>query len=125
MVRRAAQGGSRWLRPAYPWHRVTAWAQGVNPFFEPGVRIQKERGQRVITSGPYQLIPRAGYMAAITIFIAIPLAPASCWAPLPAALAVALLVLPTGLEDRLLQAELSDCADYARQIRYRLVPGLW
>ncbi len=37
---------------AYRWHRVTTWCQAVNPFFEPGVRIQKG-GQRVITSGPY------------------------------------------------------------------------
>jgi hypothetical protein len=32
---------------------VTTPTQAVNAFFEPGVRIQKERGQRVITSGPY------------------------------------------------------------------------
>jgi protein-S-isoprenylcysteine O-methyltransferase Ste14 len=31
---------------------VTTWAQAVNPFFEPGVRIQTERAQRVVTSGP-------------------------------------------------------------------------
>jgi hypothetical protein len=37
---------------------VTAWAQAVNPFFEPGVRIQTERGQRPITSGPYRIVRR-------------------------------------------------------------------
>src|SRR3546814_3439128 len=37
---------------------VTAWAQAVNPFFEPGVRIQSERHQRVIDSGPYRAIDR-------------------------------------------------------------------
>ena len=104
---------------------VTAWAQAVNPFFEPGVRIQTERGQRVITSGPYGIVRHPGYTAAIAMFIGIPLALASWWALLPAALAIALLVLRTGLEDRLLRAELSGYADYARQTRYRLVPGLW
>ena len=104
---------------------VTAWAQAVNPFFEPGVRIQKERAQQVITSGPYRFVRHPGYSAAIAMFIGIPLALASWWALLPAALAIALLIVRTSLEDRLLQAELSGYANYARRTRYRLVPGVW
>ena len=104
---------------------VTTWAQAVNPFFEPGVRIQKERGQRVITSGPYRLIRHPGYTAAIAMFVGVPLALASWWALLPAALATALLIVRTSWEDRLLQADLSGYADYARRTRYRLLPGLW
>lgn len=104
---------------------VATWAQAVNPFFEPGVRIQKERAQRVITSGPYKFVRHPGYAAAVTLFVAIPLALASWWALLPAALAIALLVVRTGLEDGLLQAELSGYADFARSTRYRLVPGIW
>ncbi len=104
---------------------VTTWAQAVNPFFEPGVRIQKERAQQVITSGPYRYVRHPGYVAAIVMFIAIPLALASWWALLPAALAIALLVVRTRLEDGLLQAELSGYTDYASRTRYRLVPGIW
>jgi protein-S-isoprenylcysteine O-methyltransferase Ste14 len=104
---------------------VTTWCQAVNPFFEPGVRIQKERGQRVITSGPYRFVRHPGYTGAIAMFIAIPLALASWWGLLPGALAIALLVVRTGWEDRLLKAELSGYADYARRTRYRLLPGLW
>jgi protein-S-isoprenylcysteine O-methyltransferase Ste14 len=104
---------------------VTTWAQAVNAFFEPGVRIQTERAQRVITSGPYRFVRHPGYTAAIAMFIAIPLALASWWALLPAALAIALLVVRTGLEDGLLRAELSGYADYAHRTRYRLVPGIW
>jgi protein-S-isoprenylcysteine O-methyltransferase Ste14 len=104
---------------------VATWAQAVNPFFEPGVRIQKERAQRVIRSGPYRFVRHPGYTAAIAMFIAIPLALASWWALLPAALAIALLAVRTGLEDSLLRAELSGYADYARRTRYRLVPGVW
>ncbi len=104
---------------------VTAWAQAVNPFFEPGVRIQTERAQRVITSGPYRAVRHPGYSGAIAMFIGIPLALASWWALLPAALAIALLVVRTSLEDRLLKAELSGYVEYARRTRYRLLPGLW
>ena len=104
---------------------VTTSAQAVNPFFEPGVRIQKERAQRAITYGPYRFVRHPGYTGAIAIFIAIPLALASWWGLLPAAFSIALLVVRTSWEDRLLKAELSGYADYARRTRYRLLPGLW
>jgi protein-S-isoprenylcysteine O-methyltransferase Ste14 len=104
---------------------VTTWAQAVNPYFEPGVRIQRERAQQVITSGPYRFVRHPGYSAAIVMFVAMPLALASWWALLPAALASALLVVRTGWEDGLLRAELSGYTDYARRTRHRLVPGLW
>jgi protein-S-isoprenylcysteine O-methyltransferase Ste14 len=104
---------------------VATWAQAVNPFFEPGVRIQKERGQRVIASGPYGFVRRPGYAAATAMFVAIPLALGSWWALLPATSAITLLVVRTRLEDGLLQAELSGYRDCARRTRYRLVPGIW
>ena len=104
---------------------VTTWAQAVNPFFEPGVRIQKERAQQVITSGPYRFVRHPGYAAAIGTFVGIPLALASWWGLLPAGLAIVLLVVRTALEDRLLQAELPGYPDYARRTRYRLAPGVW
>ncbi|SNB66909.1 MULTISPECIES: isoprenylcysteine carboxylmethyltransferase family protein [unclassified Agrobacterium] len=104
---------------------VTAWAQAVNPFFEPGVRIQSERGQRVVTSGPYRIVRHPGYTAAIGMFTGIPLALSSWIALLPAALAIVLLIIRTGWEDRLLQAELPGYSEYARQRRYRLFPAIW
>ncbi|MGE0750570.1 MAG: isoprenylcysteine carboxylmethyltransferase family protein [Variibacter sp.] len=102
-----------------------AWAQAVNRFFEPGVRIQRERGQHVITSGPYKLVRHPGYVSAIVIFVGVPLSLASWWALIPAAFASAILILRTSWEDALLRAELVGYADYARHIRFRLVPGIW
>lgn len=104
---------------------VTGWAQAVNPFFEPGVRIQAERHQRVIDSGPYRFVRHPGYIAALFLFIGMALALGSFWALVPAALASALLVLRTAWEDRLLRSELAGYDDYARRVRWRLVPGLW
>lgn len=104
---------------------VTAWAQAVNPFFEPGVRLQKERDQRPITTGPYRLVRHPGYSAAIAMFAGVALALGSWWALIPAALASGLLIFRTRLEDRLLQTGLAGYADYARKTRYRLAPGVW
>jgi protein-S-isoprenylcysteine O-methyltransferase Ste14 len=50
---------------------------------------------------------------------------ASWWAMAASAWCASLLVLRTALEDRTLQAELPGYVDYARRVRYRLVPGIW
>lgn len=104
---------------------VTAWAQAVNPFFEPGVRIQSERHQRVIDVGPYRLVRHPGYIAALFLFFGMAFALGSFWGLVPAALAATLLVLRTEWEDRLLRAELAGYDEYSRRVRWRLVPGVW
>jgi protein-S-isoprenylcysteine O-methyltransferase Ste14 len=104
---------------------VTGWAQAVNPFFEPGVRIQSERHQRVVDTGPYRLVRHPGYIAAILLFAGMALALRSWWALVPAALASILLIVRTSWEDRLLQAELPGYDEYARRVRSRLLPGVW
>jgi protein-S-isoprenylcysteine O-methyltransferase Ste14 len=104
---------------------LTGWAQAVNPYFEPGVRIQSERHQHVIDTGPYRFVRHPGYVAALFLFVGMALALGSWWAFAPAALAAALLIVRTAWEDRLLQAELAGYRDYASRVRWRLVPGLW
>jgi protein-S-isoprenylcysteine O-methyltransferase Ste14 len=104
---------------------ATGWAQAVNPFFEPGVRIQSERHQRVIDVGPYRFVRHPGYVAALFLFFGMALALGSLWALVPAALASGLLVVRTSWEDRLLRAELPGYDDYSRRVRWRLVPGVW
>jgi len=104
---------------------VTTWAQAVNPFFEPGVRIQTERKQHPISNGPYRIVRHPGYAAAIAMFAGLPLALASWWALIPAALASVVLIIRTALEDRLLRARLPGYPKYAKKTRYRLAPGIW
>jgi protein-S-isoprenylcysteine O-methyltransferase Ste14 len=101
------------------------WAQAVNRFFEPGVRLQRERGQHVISNGPYAYVRHPGYVSAIVIFAGLALALGSWWALIPAALASGVLILRTSWEDALLQAELEGYADYAGHVRFRLLPGVW
>ena len=50
---------------------------------------------------------------------------ASWWAIVAGGLCAILLILRAALEDRTLRAELPGYAAYARQVRYRLVPGVW
>jgi protein-S-isoprenylcysteine O-methyltransferase Ste14 len=104
---------------------LSAWAQAVNPFFEPGVRVQRERGQRVISKGPYAGVRHPGYVGALMIFAGLALALASWWALIPAAWASLVLIVRTKWEDDLLRTELEGYSEYAKHTRYRLLPGLW
>jgi protein-S-isoprenylcysteine O-methyltransferase Ste14 len=43
----------------------------------------------------------------------------------PVALIAATVTVRTALEDRTLQDGLDGYKDYARRVRYRLLPGIW
>lgn len=103
----------------------TVWAMASNPFFYGRVRIEKERGHAVASSGPYRLVRHPGYLgAAVTDgFAALMLD--SWWAAVPALLTIAVIVLRTSLEDRTLVQELDGYGEYAQRVRYRLLPGIW
>jgi protein-S-isoprenylcysteine O-methyltransferase Ste14 len=104
---------------------ITAWAQAVNRFFEPSVRIQTKRGHHVVDTGPYALIRHPGYAAACLLFAGMALSLGSYWALMPAGCAALVLVLRTVWEDRTLRAELAGYAAYAQRVRFRLIPGVW
>jgi protein-S-isoprenylcysteine O-methyltransferase Ste14 len=100
-------------------------AMGENPFFEKTVRIQDERGHRLVDTGPYRLVRHPGYLGFVGWILSTPLLLGSWWAFVPTLLSIAGMVVRTVLEDRTLKAELSGYAEYANRVRYRLVPGVW
>jgi protein-S-isoprenylcysteine O-methyltransferase Ste14 len=106
-------------------YALGVWATASNAFFSQIVRIQTERGHTVATGGPYQYVRHPAYVGTILYELAVPVLLASWWALIPGGLNAILLVLRTVLEDRTLQAELTGYADYARQVRHRLLPGIW
>ncbi|HEY5158687.1 MAG TPA: isoprenylcysteine carboxylmethyltransferase family protein [Anaerolineales bacterium] len=101
------------------------WALASNPFFSQIVRIQSDHGHAVATGGPYRYVRHPAYVGMILFELALGTLLASWWALLASGLCVILLILRTALEDRTLQAELIGYADYSRQVRYRLLPGIW
>jgi protein-S-isoprenylcysteine O-methyltransferase Ste14 len=102
-----------------------AWAETVNPFFEPGVRIQTERGHHVIDTGSYAIVRHPGYVAASVMFAGFAISLGSWWALIPAGVGSLVLVLRTVWEDRTLHVELPGYATYATRVRFRLIPGIW
>ncbi len=103
----------------------SVWVYATNKFAEPTVRIQKERGQTVVSTGPYAIVRHPLYTWSILLALGFPLALRSYWAMVPGAVGILILVVRTALEDRTLQAELEGYREYASRVRYRLIPGVW
>ena len=108
-----------------PGETLLIWSMVVNPFFEKTVRIQTDRGHRVIDTGPYAYVRHPGYVGFAGWLLSAPLLLGSVWAFVPALLAVIGIVIRTALEDRTLQAELAGYPTYAARVRFRLIPGIW
>lgn len=104
---------------------LIAWAQVANPFFEPGVRIQTERGHKVVEAGPYAHIRHPGYLGGSLFALGLALALGSLAALGPAFVAIGLLAYRTVREDETLIAELPGYAGYTGRVRARWVPRLW
>lgn len=106
-------------------YTMFVWAIASNAFFSQIIRIQVERGHTVVTGGPYRYVRHPAYLGAILYELAVPILLASWWTLIVSSLSGILLILRTALEDRTLQAELSGYVEYARQVRYRLLSGIW
>jgi len=104
---------------------LSGWAMIRNAYFSTVVRIQSDRGQTVCRTGPYRFVRHPGYVGTILQSLGIPFLLGSLWALVPGAMAVALMIVRTSLEDRTLQAELPGYQDFVREVRYRLLPGVW
>jgi protein-S-isoprenylcysteine O-methyltransferase Ste14 len=104
---------------------LIAWAMAANRYAAVYARIQQERGHVVATSGPYRFVRHPFYVGTITFALTIPLALGSPWAIISGGIAALLFIVKTAAEDRMLRAGLPGYAEYAQQVRYRLLPGVW
>ena len=104
---------------------VVVWAMAVNRFFSPVIRIQTDRGHHLITIGPYRYVRHPAYAAFPFLMVGSGLAPGSWLAALIGLLLVPPVVRRAALEDHVLCQQLEGYAGYARQVRYRMFPGVW
>ena len=107
-------------------YAIGSWALMENRFFSGVVRIQKERGHHVVSTGPYAWVRHPGYASALLTYFATPLLLDSSWTFVPVAFLTIVLLVRTDLEDRTLKNELPGYKEYASwKTRYRLLPGIW
>ncbi|WP_315830868.1 isoprenylcysteine carboxylmethyltransferase family protein [Bradyrhizobium prioriisuperbiae] len=127
----------------FGWSQMPLWLQWVgglvlcfgvwftyrvmreNSFAAPVVKIQKERAQTVISTGPYGFVRHPMYLGMLFLFPGIALLLGSWWGVVIAFGLVLLLCARIPLEEKVLRAGLDGYDAYTRQVRYRLIPGLW
>jgi len=127
----------------YGWSQVPFWARAVgalwiaiamyvffltvraNSFAAPVVKIQKERGHKVVSDGPYAVVRHPMYSGALLLFFGTPLLLGSRWGLVVSPIITLFMGARAVMEERTLARELEGYADYANRVRYRLIPLIW
>jgi protein-S-isoprenylcysteine O-methyltransferase Ste14 len=127
----------------FEWSEVPGWLQFLgalglvlslyvvfltfreNAYLAPVVKLQEERGQSVVSTGPYRYVRHPMYSSMFLFFPATTLLLGSWWGLLLCLVLLGLLVWRTALEDRMLKNELAGYEEYAQSVRYRLIPRVW
>jgi protein-S-isoprenylcysteine O-methyltransferase Ste14 len=127
----------------FGWSQMPGWLQGLgalglvlslyvvfltfreNAYLALVVKVQEQRGQRVVTSGPYQYVRHPMYASMFLFLPGSALLLGSWWGLLLCLAILGLLVWRTTLEEQLLKEELAGYEEYARHVKYRLIPYVW
>ena len=106
-------------------YALVIWALRHNEYMSARIRIQGERGQHVVDTGPYALLRHPNYTGAFLQSLTSALLLGSWVGALALLLHCAALVYRTLNEEKFLLAELEGYADYTRRVRWRFIPGVW
>ena len=104
---------------------LATWAMAENSYFSSVVRIQDDRGQIVISSGPYHYIRHPGYLSGIMFFLGTPMVLDSVFG------FVSFVCITVGFgiriifEEKMLIAQLDGYREYSKMVKYRLIPKIW
>lgn len=104
---------------------LSSWAMAVNHFFSSVIRIQDDRGHKVVDSGPYRFIRHPGYLGGIFFYFGTPMILDSWIGFFPILLITAGFILRIRFEEKTLIEELEGYADYKQKVKFRLIPGIW
>lgn len=127
----------------FRWSHVPPWVQWIgalvlcasfyifyltfreNTYLSPAVRIQKERGQTVISTGPYRYVRHPLYAGFILFALGTTLLLGSGYGVIGALILIVMIAWRAVQEERVLRAELPGYSDYMSRVRYRLLPYVW
>jgi len=101
------------------------WAIATNSFFSSVVRLQSDRGHRVIDSGPYGYVRHPGYAGMMVAALTGGVVLGSWWSAVPMLLFGGMVVRRLAMEDRFLNANLDGYSAYAGRVRSKVLPGVW
>ncbi len=127
----------------FRWSQVPVWLQVVgaillllsfylffltfreNAFLSPAVRVQTERKQTVVSTGPYRYVRHPLYATAFILVIGTALLLGSWYGLLYGLILVALIAYRTVQEERILREELPGYDEYMKRVKYRFIPHVW
>jgi len=121
--------------PAFPfWIRATGTvllilssilvfeALRENTFAAPVVKIQKERGQHVVSTGMYGIVRHPMYAGAVLLFVAAPLLLGSIFGVLTGLVLIVTIAVRSIGEESMLKQELEGYSDYMKKVKWRMIP---
>lgn len=127
----------------FRWSQMPLWLQGIgvfllvgsfyifyltfreNTYLSPAVRVQTERGQTVVSTGPYRYVRHPMYAAFVLFAIGTALLLGSWYGLLGGLLLIGMVAWRAVQEERVLRDELEGYSAYMTRVRYRFVPFLW
>ena len=127
----------------FHWSQVPEWLQGIglmillcsfyllfltfreNSYLSTVVRIQEERGQKVISTGPYHYVRHPMYAAILLFVVGTSMLLGSLYGVLVGLVFMIVLARRAVLEERTLQQELPGYSAYMGQVKYHLIPFVW
>jgi protein-S-isoprenylcysteine O-methyltransferase Ste14 len=121
--------GDRWIIPGgiliILSGMLATWAMAENSYFSSVVRIQDDRGQTVVTCGPYQYIRHPGYLSGILFYLGTPMVLDSVYGFIPFVCITIGFGIRVIFEEKMLVAELDGYQGYTHKVKYRLIPRIW
>lgn len=104
---------------------ITVKAMLENTFLESTARLQPDRNQKVIQTGPYSVVRHPTYSAVLLWCAAIRCIFPSAEVLLLALAITAIISIRTELEDDMLKEGLDGYKEYSEKVKYRLIPYIW
>jgi protein-S-isoprenylcysteine O-methyltransferase Ste14 len=116
-----------WLRIAGALSLILAMALVFealreNTFAAPVVKMQKERGQKVISTGMYGVVRHPMYAGAVLLFISTPLLLGSVYGLAIGMLLIVTIAARSVGEEAMLKRELEGYSDYTKKVKWRIIP---
>jgi protein-S-isoprenylcysteine O-methyltransferase Ste14 len=93
-----------------------------NTFAAPVVKMQKERGQKVISTGMYGVVRHPMYAGAVLLFISTPLLLGSVYGLAIGMLLIVTIAARSVGEEAMLKRELEGYSDYTKKVKWRIIP---
>ena len=127
----------------FKWSHVPFWLQMVgagvllisffllflvfreNSYLSTVVRVQKDRGHEVISTGPYRYVRHPMYSAFLPFVVGTSLLLGSFIGVFIGIVFEILVARRAVLEERALMKELSGYSEYMAKVKYRLFPHVW